>query len=126
MGGFRLAFAAVGSIIFGLWLALEVWIRRAPVEDLAFTTREERSGNEGSYFRVRVQVPSGYQISEKWVWISDEQYETLEDVQVMPVHVRRSGDRVFLRGVRHRGRVWLIGFVAFYFGFNLIIILFDL
>jgi hypothetical protein len=126
MGGFSLVFAAVGSIIFGLWLALEVWIRRAPVEDLAFTTREEKGGSEGSYYRVRVQVPSSYQINDKWVWISAKQYETLEGVQMMPVHVRRSGDRIFLRGVRHRGRVWLIGFIAFYFSFNLIIILFDL
>ena len=118
--------AAVGSVIFGLWLAFEIWIRRAPVEDLVFTTREEKSNSEGSYYRARVQVPSSYRVAEKWVWISDKQYESLGDSHTMPVHVRRSGDRIFLRGVRNRGRVWLIGFIAGYFWLNLIIVLFDL
>jgi hypothetical protein len=120
MGDFRLLFAAAGFLIFGSWLALEVWLRLAPAENVPFIDKQVRTG-ESSYYRVRVRVPSGYRIDEKWVWISAKQYASLEGAHELPVHVRRSRERTMVRGVHHRARLWLIGFMVLYFGINLIV-----
>jgi hypothetical protein len=122
---FAVVFGVVGTLIFLPWLLLEVWLRRSPVEEVSFTEREEKSNSEYAFWRVRVRIPSSYQIEEKWVWISAKQYAALEGADVLPVHVRRWGQRTMVRGVHHRGRVWLIGFMALYFGFNLVNALFG-
>lgn len=121
-----LVVALVGSLIFGVWLVFEVWIRRGEVREIPFHQREERSGYEDTFWRVRVQIPASHSVEEKWVWVSRKQYAELEGQSSIPVHVRHVGERTVLRGVNHGGRVWLIGFLAFYFAFNLIIQVFNL
>lgn len=118
--------ALVGSAISAGWLLFEVWVRRSEIRQVPFSEREERSGYEDAFWRVRVQVPASHTIEEKWVWVSRKQYAALEDQQVLQVHVRHFGERTIVRGVNHWRRVWWLGFATFYFGFNLIIQVYDL
>lgn len=118
--------ALVGSLVLGGWLCLEVWVRRGEVQQVPFAEREERSGSEDTFWRVRAQIPTSHSIEHKWVWVSRKQYAGLEDQKVLPVHVRHLGERTIVRRVNHWGRVWWIGFLTSYFGFNLIIQFFDL
>lgn len=125
MDGLLIA-ALVGSVIFGSWFLIEVWVRLGEVQQVPFSEREERSGSEDTFWRVRAQVPTSHSVEEKWVWVSRKQYEGLEDQQAVLVHVRRLGDRTIVRGVNHWRRVWWLGLATFYFVFNSIGRAFDL
>lgn len=125
MDGLLIA-ALVGSVIFGSWFLIEVWVRLGEVQQVPFSEREERSGSEDTFWRVRAQVPTSHSVEEKWVWVSRKQYEGPEDQQAVLVHVRRLGDRTIVRGVNHWRRVWWLGLATFYFVFNSIGRAFDL
>jgi hypothetical protein len=60
------------------------------------------------------------------VWISGKQYVALGDQQSLPVHVRHLGQRTFVRGANHWGRVWVVGLLTCYFVINLVAKIFDL
>lgn len=118
--------ALVGSLIVGGWLLFEVWVRRGEVQQVPFSEREERAGSEDTFWRVRVKVPTSHSIEDKWVWVSRKQYSGLEDQRVLSVHARQLGERTVVRGVKHWGRVWWLGFATLYFAVNLIDQAFDL
>lgn len=114
-----------GSVVFVGWTLLETWIRLAPVEHVQVTDRKEGTGPEGSSYKVRVVALSTHQNTEKWVSVRQDQYASLDTASVLAVHVRRLGEWTLVRAQRW-GRVWLVGFLALYFVFNLIIKVFDL
>ena len=120
------ALVALGAVVFGGWLWLELWVRLSPTVEVGFTEREVRGASEGSSYRVRVAVPTDDRVIERWLFTSHRRYETLEGRPTIPVHVRRLGGRTLVRGVGQWNLLLVVGLLAAILVVNLFMAVLDL